>query len=239
MKQEITRIDLGGVNCYLGKEGDGYILFDTGGHMVMDRQFDNRRDRLVEDLEKYGCKPGNLKLVVLTHGDNDHAANAAFIRAKYNAEIAMHRDDLELVDNPGIEKVMQSFGYKSLIYKAVFLLMKGLIKKASLKILDDFEKFVPDIFINEGYSLSEYGFDARIVHIPGHTPGSIGILTDEGDLIAGDTLTNMNKPDIAPNAYDFEALEAGVDRIKTMAVRTVYPGHGQPFDAKQLCAGNR
>lgn len=234
MKQEIIRIDLEGVNCYLGKAGDSFILFDTGGHTVMDKQFTNKRESLEKELEKAGCKPGNLKLVILTHGDNDHAANASFIRDKYKTKIAIHSGDLELVENPGIEKVMESFRYKSLIYKIVFRLMKKLIKKVSLKILNDFEKFKPDIFIDEDYSLLEYGFDAKILHIPGHTAGSIGVLTAKGDLIAGDTFTNINKPDIAPNAYDFKALAASVDRLKTMDIKTVYPGHGKPFEAKQL-----
>ena len=39
MKQEIIRNDLNGVNCYLGKEGNSYILFDTGGHLTLDETF--------------------------------------------------------------------------------------------------------------------------------------------------------------------------------------------------------
>lgn len=35
MEQEIIRIDLDGVNCYLGKSGDSFILFDTGGAVEM------------------------------------------------------------------------------------------------------------------------------------------------------------------------------------------------------------
>jgi hydroxyacylglutathione hydrolase len=234
MKQEIIRIDLEGVNCYLGKAGDSFILFDTGGHTIMDKQFSNRRETLERELEKAGCKPGNLKLVVLTHGDNDHTANAAFIRDKYTTKIAMHAGDVELVENPVIEKVMESFRYKSLIYKVVFVFMKKLIQRVSLKMLVNFERFTPDVYVDEGYSLQEYGFEAKVLHIPGHTAGSIGVLTANGDLIAGDTFTNMSKPDFAPNAYDFKILAASVDRLKAMDIKTVHPGHGTPFETKQL-----
>lgn len=80
MNQEIIRIDLGGVNCYLLKENSKFILFDTGGHLFMDKTFSNRREELEKELETYGCTQNNLVLIVLTHGDNDHATNAAFLK---------------------------------------------------------------------------------------------------------------------------------------------------------------
>lgn len=61
MIQEIIRIDLDGVNCYLLKQKDNFVLFDTGGHMNMDKTFDNRRNALISELDKAGCTPDNLK----------------------------------------------------------------------------------------------------------------------------------------------------------------------------------
>jgi len=65
---------LGGVNCYLIETDTGYILIDTGGS--------NKRTDLEKELESAGCQPGNLKLIVLTHGDFDHTGNAAYLRKK-------------------------------------------------------------------------------------------------------------------------------------------------------------
>lgn len=234
MKQEIIRIDLKGVNCYLGKEGTNFILFDTGGHLFVDKNFSNRRELLEKELENYGCHAGNLNLIVLTHGDNDHAANAAFLRNKYNTKIAMHLSDVELVDNPSLEKILGNCHYNSLIYKIIFKLMKNQIKKLSQKTLEDFESFKPDITIDENYSLSEYGFSAKVLHLPGHTSGSIGILTANNDIIIGDTLTNVKKPAPAPNATDFKALAKSVDKLRTIDINTVYPGHGTPFEMKEF-----
>jgi glyoxylase-like metal-dependent hydrolase (beta-lactamase superfamily II) len=53
------------------------------------------------------------------------------------------------------------------------------------------EKFTPDLEIDEGFDLSSYGFDGRILHIPGHSKGSIGVLTAKGDLFCGDLFYNM------------------------------------------------
>jgi glyoxylase-like metal-dependent hydrolase (beta-lactamase superfamily II) len=93
-----------------------------------------------------------------------------------------------------------------------------------------FDKFKPDIFVSDGQNLSEYGFDATIVHIPGHTKGSIGILTDNGILFAGDTFTNKRKPDIATYIENSGQLKNSIARLKKMNIKTIYPGHGEPFE---------
>jgi Zn-dependent hydrolases, including glyoxylases len=234
MKQEIKRIDLNGVNCYICKTDEGFILFDTGGHTVMDKQFSDRCESLLKELELAGCTPGKLKLIVLTHGDSDHSANAAFLREKYKAGIAMHPKDLELVYKPSIDNIMKTYNYRSIIYKIVFVIMKKQIKKMTLKILGDFKEFKPDVFIDEGFDLSEYGLNARVVYIPGHTPGSIGILMDDGGFISGDIFTNNKAPGYAPNAFDFRELAKSIGMLKAMDIKTVYPGHGSPFEMKEL-----
>lgn len=231
MDQEIIRIDLGGVNCYLLKESSKFILFDTGGHLFMDKTFSNRREELEKKLETYGCLPNNLVLIVLTHGDNDHSTNAAFLRKKFNTKIAMHSADVELVKNPSLENSLQNSNYSSFLYKAVFLLINTKIKKLTEKILNEFESFNPDIIVKDGDSLLQYGFHCKILHLPGHTPGSIGILTESGDIIVGDTLANIKKPTAAPNAANFEMLNKSINRLKTMDIKTVYPGHGEPFES--------
>jgi len=94
MHQEIKTITVsskaGGVNCYLVKTDTGYILIDTLSLTM--------RDALEKELENAGCKPGNLQLIVLTHGDIDHAGNCAYLREKYGAQIAMHSDDSGMVE---------------------------------------------------------------------------------------------------------------------------------------------
>ncbi len=90
MPQEIKTINLGGVNCYLVKTGDSFILIDTG--------FPAKRAALDKELASAGCRPGNLKLIVLTHGDLDHAGNCAYLRKKYGTKIAMHTGDFGMVE---------------------------------------------------------------------------------------------------------------------------------------------
>ena len=55
--------NLGTVNCYLIKTDKGFILIDTG--------LSNNRNEIEKELEESGCKPSDLKLIIITHGDGD------------------------------------------------------------------------------------------------------------------------------------------------------------------------
>jgi hydroxyacylglutathione hydrolase len=234
MKQEIIRIDLHGVNAYLGKSEEGFILFDTGGHLTMDKVFTNRREELIRGLEEAGCKPGNLKAIVLTHGDNDHVANAAFLRDEYHTVIAMHGEDIDLVHDITVEKMLENFRFQSVVFKVISRLINKKVRKLCAKTLSDYEGFRPDIILKEGDNLNDYGFFASIIHLPGHTKGSIGILCKGGDLISGDIFSNMKKPSLALNALDFRQLKSSVNKLKAMNIKKIYPGHGEPFEAGEL-----
>jgi len=97
-----------------------------------------------------------------------------------------------------------------------------------------YEAFKPDFFLTDNQSLSEFGFNATVLHIPGHTKGSIGILTDDGDLFAGDTFTNRKKPDGAMYIENEIELKNSVERLKKLNIKTIYPGHGKPFESRSF-----
>jgi hydroxyacylglutathione hydrolase len=96
------------------------------------------------------------------------------------------------------------------------------------------ERCRPDLHIEDGYDLAEYGFDAKVIHIPGHSKGSIGILTAQGDLFCGDLLVNSDKPVLNSIIDDPAAAKANVEELKRLGINTVYPGHGNPFPMELL-----
>jgi glyoxylase-like metal-dependent hydrolase (beta-lactamase superfamily II) len=95
-------------------------------------------------------------------------------------------------------------------------------------------RFRPDLFFEEDDDLSEYGVDARIVHLPGHSLGSIGALTATGDLLCGDLLEMTTKPTLSSIIDDPEAAHRSVERLRGLEIGIVYPGHGGPFPM-ELC----
>jgi hydroxyacylglutathione hydrolase len=197
------------VNCYLVRAGDGFILIDTGRP--------NKRNVIEKELESADCHPGNLKLIVLTHGDFDHCGNAASFRKKFGAQIAIHKADSGMVEHGNM---LWNRRKRNILTGMVFKLLFRLGKS---------DRFKPDLYIDEGYDFSEYGFDAKVLEIPGHSRGSIGILTRSGELFCGDLLANVGKPDIWSIIDDPETAHDSIEKLKTLPINTVYPGHGRPF----------
>jgi glyoxylase-like metal-dependent hydrolase (beta-lactamase superfamily II) len=205
---------MGSVNCYLVETDAGYILVDTGGS--------DRRSELERELAHAGCRPGDLKLIALTHGDFDHIGNAVYLRGKYGARIAMHEGDTGMAER----------GDMSWNRKKGKLLLKWL---APLFFpLDGADRFTPDLTLEEGSDLSGYGFDAEVLHLPGHSKGSIGFLTAAGDLICGDLLDNTGTPGFNSIMDDLDAAEASLEKLRNREINLVYPGHGEPFPMDRL-----
>lgn len=82
--------------------------------------------------------------------------------------------------------------------------------------------------------MAAYGCDARAISLPGHSRGSIGILTRNGDLFCGDLLENQTRPALNGIMDDIEAGRASIEKLKGLNVKTVYPGHGAPFPMEAL-----
>ena len=213
---DIKIIELTFVNAFLVKVNEGFILIDTGLSMHW--------EKLDNELISAGCLPDKLKLIILTHGDFDHTGNCVKLQEKYKCRIAMHKDDSFMVEN-GLSLKRKTRTLQAMM----FSLIRKLFRKKFA-----FDKFMPDIYLTDGQNLNEYGFNAKVVHIPGHTKGSIGILTGDGDLFAGDTFTNRRKPEVANYIENSLDLENSINRLKKMDIKMIYPGHGKPFEFEQI-----
>jgi hydroxyacylglutathione hydrolase len=207
------------VNCYLVRTGDRFVLIDTG--------MAKNRSAIEKELENAGCQPGNLTLIVLTHGDFDHCGNAAYLRKKFGTRIAMHKDDSGMVERGDM---LWNRNKQNILIRIFFRLFFRLSKS---------DRFKPDLCIDEEYDFSGYGFDAKVLEIPGHSKGSIGILTASGDLFCGDLLVNTDKPVKNTLVDDSVELDASVEKLKTLKIKTVYPGHGKPFQMEQFIENKR
>ena len=214
--EEIRTIRLTFVNAYLLRAGDGFILIDTGMALHW--------DKLEAELTGAGCLPDRLRLVILTHGDHDHAGNCKKLQILYGAQIAMHKADAPMVSDGLIRKRK----IKSLRNKAFFIL------KTIFRRRFDHDKFKPDIYLGDGQNISEYGLNATVYHLPGHTHGSIGILTEEGNFFSGDIFVNTVRPETARLIEKQYELDKSMERIKKLKIKAIYPGHGMPFAFERI-----
>jgi len=220
MSSEITTITLalsfhlGSVNCYLVRTARGYFLIDTGSS--------NQRVVLEQELLKAGCQPGDLKLIVLTHGDFDHTGNAAYLRQKFNAPLAMHPADFNMLAR-GDMFASRSNGNP--IFKALAPAMFHFGKS---------HQVTPDLQLTEEFDLSSYDLDATVISLPGHSRGSIGLLTPDSACFVGDLLENTRRPALNSIMDERMAAQASVEKLRSLKVKMIYPGHGAPFQLADL-----
>ena len=202
---EIKRIKGGTDNCYLVTDGGQAILVDTASGQNL--------DQVMAECDKY-----TLKLIVLTHVHFDHAENAAVLSARYGVPVAIHRKDEELFD---------SFDKQSLKSSG---LVGCVVLGMSLKVLRNTTVARPDnlIYVEEGDDLNAYGFNAKVIELPGHTLGSIGLDVEGRHLLVGDALDNWIRPGTGHLFYDKEATRKSAEKIRALGDRTIYYGHGKP-----------
>jgi len=216
MTESIRTLTFRWVNAYLVKTDAGFILIDTA--------MSSNRAKIERELRAAGCGSGDLQLIVITHGDPDHSGNASYLRAEYGAKIAMHKAEAAAVE---WGNMFLSRGRLPPLGR----MMKPLMSLFRLRKRD---RFTPDLFLGDGDRLTEYGLDATILHVPGHSAGSIAVLTDDGSFFSGDFLENRTRPSVATIVDDAEALKASFKRARVLNIQTVYPGHGKAFALDEI-----
>lgn len=204
---KIVRIKGGTDNCYLVINDNKAILVDTASKASL--------DMVINECDKY-----EMKLIVLTHVHFDHAENAAELSKRYNVPVAVNKLDEELFvsfDNQPLKPV-------GLVGRIVLWL--------SLKVLRNTKVERPEniIYVDDGDDLSSYGIDAKIIGLPGHTLGSIGVDVESKHLLVGDELDNWIRPGVGHLYHDLDAIKKSAEKIRALGERTIYYGHGKPTD---------
>ena len=195
--------DLSG-NCYLIKTTNGFILIITGEK--------TRHRKLEEDLVQLGCTSENLNLIIFTHCNPVIYNNFMYLREKYNTKIAIHiiHEVLENENITAFSKIISAFR------KIIFY-------------LQNIKKLEPDLIIDEGYNLSDFGLNARVLYMPGFSNSSIGILTDNGELFCDDIFVH-NSLQLNSTIANMKYLKI----LKKFLIDIIYPGTGEPFPLQSL-----
>ncbi len=201
---QIMQIRCGMVNCYLVTDGNQSVLVDTGIAQYREK---------VAEL----CTNADVKLIILTHGHNDHIQNAMYLSQKLNAPIAIHQADVELAKDNQLQP-LKSMGFLGSLLRRVSELSFKKLK------MQDFQS---DLYLKDGDLLNDYGINARIVALEGHTKGSIGLDIDEKYFLAGDALMNLIRPTHSRIFHNQEKMLESAEKISRLGDRIIYFGHGK------------
>lgn len=182
-----------------------YIVWDetTREAMIVDPGMIDPAEQytLTTFISDRGLKP---KYLVNTHMHLDHTFGDEYVMAKYNLPLLAHEAEAPFGLNR--EAQARSFGIRMVI-----------------------EPLQIDSTLQEGDKLTLGKAEIEILHVPGHSPGSIVLYSPDSQfIIAGDVLfrSSIGRTDLAMGNH--EQLIYGIrNKLLTLPdATTVYPGHG-------------
>lgn len=137
-----------------------YVYFDEvnkQGVLIDPGVFTHHEKHQIENYIK--SQNVRIELILNTHGHIDHIMGNSWAKETYNVPLLMHEADLPLID------------------KAV--------DQAKLYGVDFPKPPKPDKFISEGEVISAGNGKLKVLHTPGHSPGSVCFVDEESKIIIG------------------------------------------------------
>ena len=174
-----------------------YILQSNHGAIIIDPG--DEPERIVRFLNDIKVEPSQI---IATHTHFDHVLGVDSIRAKLNVPFLIHRDDLSMLESMQ-NRVHQFMGFDVPPPPKV------------------------DRYLKDGDLLNVGDETIRVLHTPGHSPGSIS-LSGDGYVFTGDALFNQSIGRTDLPGGDLKTLIHSIrERLfKLDDATTVYPGHG-------------
>jgi len=214
------------VASYLIDLPEGITLVDAGlpGHW----------HDLLRELEAIGRPLGDVRGLVLTHGDSDHIGFAERLRAETGAPIFVHAADAHRARTGKKPKTaMGPFRLGPMLGFLAYGLRKNAVRTQHVREV---------VVVADGDVLDLPGRPV-VVGMPGHSPGSIAVHVPAVDAVfVGDALTTRHvltgrtgaQP--APFTDEPEQALASLDRLAGLSASWVLPGHGAPWQGAPASA---
>ena len=204
----------GRISFYAASDVTCYLLHGINGDLLIDTGLPQTWRGMHKWLAGF-----NVRYVLLTHAHPDHDWNAAKLQRE-GAEILLSEKDNLLRRHFLLQKVQPTAPRYRL--RNHIQCIGGALWKSP--------PYEPDFCLteNDADALRIRGFDAEIIPLPGHTYGSVGVLS-KGVLYCGDAFTMLwRKPDITPHAADPALMFRSLETILALSPRWLACGHGLP-----------
>ncbi len=185
-------------------ETNCYIIFDRENNAIIIDP-GGEPEKIYRFIEGKNLKP---QMIINTHGHADHCGGNKFLKEKYSIPIFIHKDEIEILN--------------SFENKFIFPLMGGNPSPA------------PDRLLEDGEFIEFRGITLKVIHTPGHTPGSISIFTN-GILFSGDLIFSgsVGRTDLPRGSWK-ELISSIKNKILTLPDEIlILPGHGPSTTVKE------
>ena len=217
----LYRIGSDVVNSYLIVDGDDVTVIDAGlsGYWRL----------LIAELAAVGKSLNNVRALILTHGDTDHIGFAAQLYRQTGIAAYVHAADAE---RARLKVKKPAFGWGPVRARPLAGFLWYSARHGGLRI-----KPAEHLQTVAGGEVLDVPGTPRIIHTPGHTPGSVSIHVPSVDAVfLGDAMTTRNVltgvkgPRPAPFTLEPHQAVESLDQIKDVDASWVLPGHGPAWD---------
>lgn len=206
---------------------NSYLVEDAGGVTVIDAGLPGHWKELQAELATMGRSLDDVRGVVLTHGDTDHLGFAERLRKEKGVPIYVH--ELDAARARGEDKSNGSWGKVKPGPLLRFLWYSG--RRGGLRVPP-----VTEVMTFTGDDVLDLPGSPVIIHLPGHTPGSVAIHVPAvhalfvGDaLTTGHVLTGKKGPQPAPFTLEPDLALESLGKLESVQATWLLPGHGAPW----------
>jgi glyoxylase-like metal-dependent hydrolase (beta-lactamase superfamily II) len=208
------------VNSYLVAQPDGITVVDTG----MAGQWPD----LLRELDAMGRSLGDIRAVLLTHGDVDHVGFAERLRRDHG--VPVYVGEADAAEARGEVKKPAAERDPMRIWPLLRFLWFG-IRKGGLRSTP-----IREVRIAAPGATLDLPGAPRVIALSGHTPGSLAYHVPALDAVfVGDAmttrsvLTGVAGPAQAPFTVNRATALASLSALDGIEATWVLPGHGEPW----------
>ncbi len=200
--------------------GGNMILIAEEELTLIDTGLPGSSAKIVNLIHSLGRSIEALTLVLLTHNHPDHVGGLAELRRLTRAKVAAHKADVRDVSS---QSPCPSWVVRKLLHVPPFSALKPIFAP---------ELGGVDVQLEGDEVLSPLG-GLRVIHTPGHTPGSISLYSPQKKLlIVGDALRKRRQNPCLPSKMASRNYQLAIDSIKRIAYLDfdiMCFGHGRPI----------